>query len=190
MTNYNNVKHLKLNNFSEQLLESLSIFTNKKFNIFVTFQNLNKGFSLTLNNIQATFKKKKLLKLRRESRNKFFKETVHILLITVLKKNSAQLLAEFIASQLRTIKRSNFFLIFIKRFLITLISEKEFSKISGVKIIIKGRFNGAPRARKRIYIAGKIPVLTFDSTISHHQATSYTPNGTFGVKYGFAVINK
>ena len=182
MIRYNNIKHLKLNNFSEQLLESLSIFTNNNFNIFVTFQNLNKGFSLALDNIQANFLKKKLLGLRRESRNKFFKETVNILLITVLKENSAQLLAEYIASQLKTMKKHSFFLIFIKRFLITLISEKNFSKVSGVKIAIKGRFNGAPRARKRIYITGNVPVQTIDSTISHYQATSYTLNGTFGVK--------
>jgi hypothetical protein len=182
MTHYKNIKHIKLNNFSEQLLESLSIFTNKKFNIFITFQNLNKGLSLTLDNTQTLFLKKKLLELRRESRNIFFKETINILIIAVLKKNSAQLLAEFIASQLQTIKKHNFFLIFIKRFLNTLISEKKFSKVSGIKIAIKGRFNGAPRARKRIYVAGKVPIITFDSTISHYQATSYTQNGTFGVK--------
>lgn len=109
MTHYKNIKHIKLNNFSEQLLESLSIFTDKKFNIFITFQNLNKGLSLTLDNTQTLFLKKKLLELRRESRNIFFKETINILIIAVLKKNSAQLLAEFIASQLQTIKKHNFF---------------------------------------------------------------------------------
>jgi plasmid maintenance system killer protein len=182
LKNYKNIKHLKFNNFSEQLLESLSIYTNKKFNIFVTFQNLNKGLSLNLTNFQAKFLKTKLLGLRRESRNQFFKETVNILVISVIRENSAHLLAEFIAYQLSHMKRHSFFLIFVKRFLITLISEKKFSNISGIKFAIKGRFNGVPRARKKIYETGKVPIQTIDSNIDYHQATSYTPNGTFGVK--------
>lgn len=182
MINYKNMKLLKLNHFSEQLLESLSTYTNKKFNLFIIFQNLNKRLSLDLTNIQAKFLKKELLALRRESRNKFFKETVNILVISVIKKNSAQLLAEFIAYQLSINKRHNFFLIFVKRFLITLVSRRNFSNVSGVKFTIKGRFNGVSRARKRIYESGKIPIQTIDSNISYHEATSYTPNGTFGVK--------
>lgn len=182
LKNYKNIKHLKFNNFSEQLLESLSTYVNKKFNISVTFQNLNKGLSLNLTNFQANFLKKKLLGLRRESRNLFFKETVNILVISVIRKNSAQLLAEFIAYQLGNMKRHSFFLIFVKRFIITLISEKKFSNISGTKFAIKGRFNGVPRARKRIYESGKVPTQTINSNIDYHQATAYTPNGTFGVK--------
>jgi ribosomal protein S3 len=180
--NYKNIKHLKFNNFSEQLLESLSIYTNKKFNIFMIFQNVNKGFSLNLTDFQTKFLKKKLLELRRESRHKFFKETINVLVISIIQKNSAQLLAEFIAYKLSNMKRHNFFLIFIKRFLILLISEKRFSSVSGIKFILKGRFNGASRARKRIYIAGKIPIQTIDSNINYQQATAFTSNGTFGVK--------
>jgi hypothetical protein len=182
LKNYKNIKHLRSNSFSEQLLESLSKYVNKKFNIFITFQNVNKGLSLNLTNFQTNFLKKKLLELRRESRNQFFKETVNILVISAIRENSAQLLAEFIAYQLGNIKRHTFFLIFVKRFLITLISEEKFSNISGVKFAIKGRFNGVPRARKRIYEAGKVPIQTIDSNVDYYQATSYTPNGTFGVK--------
>jgi ribosomal protein S3 len=177
-----NYKNIKLNNFSEQLLENLSIYTNRKFNFFLTFQNLNDKLSLKLTNIQAKFLKKEFLALRRESRNKFFNETVNILIISVIKKNSAQLLAELIAYQLSLNKKHNFFLIFVKRFLITLVSEKTFSNVSGVKFTIKGRFNGTPRASKRIYQAGKVSTQMIDLNISYYQAISFTPNGTFGVK--------
>jgi ribosomal protein S3 len=180
--NHQNIKFLKLNHFTEQLLESLSIFTNKKFNFFVTFQNLNEKLSLKLTNIQAKFLKKEFLALRRESRNKFFNETVNILVISVIKKNSAQLLAELITYQLSINKRHNFFLIFVKRFLTTLVLKKNFSNVIGVKFTIKGRFNGAPRARKRIYNVGKIPLQTINSNINYSQLVSFTPNGTFGVK--------
>jgi ribosomal protein S3 len=182
MINYKSLKLLKLNHFLEQLLETLSIYTNRKFNFFLTFQNLNEKLSLKLTSIQAKFLKKEFLALRRESRNKFFNETVNILVISVIKKNSAQLLAELIAYQLSINKRHNFFLIFVKRFLITLVSKKNFSNVSGVKFTIKGRFNGTPRARKRIHKAGKVPTQTLDSNINYYQAISFTPNGTFGVK--------
>lgn len=175
-----NTTHLKSNSFLEQILESLSLYTNKNYNVIITFQNVNE--ELSLNSTKAKFLKKKLLEFRRESRNKFFVETVNILVISAIRKNSAYLLAEFIAQQLSTIKRHNFFLIFVKRFLNTLIAERSFSNISGIKFTIKGRFNGAPRARKRIYESGNIPIETINSNINYHQATSYTPNGTFGVK--------
>ena len=180
--NNKNKKHLIYNNFSEQLLESLSAYTNKKFNIFLTFQNLNKGLSLNLNKTQTKFLKKKSLELRHMSKNKFFKETINILIISLLKKNSAQLLAEYIAQQLKFNKRHNFFLIFIKRVLHPLISKKKLSNISGIKFTIKGRFNGAPRANKKTYEFGVIPLQTIISNIDYYQATSYTKNGTFGVK--------
>ena len=182
LKNYKNIKQLKLNNFSEQLLESLNAYVRNKFDIFVTFQNVNKGLSLNLTDFQANFLKRKLLELRRESRNQFFKETVNILVISVIRKNSAQLLAEFIAHQLATMKRHSFFLIFVKRFLVALISEKKFSNVSGIVLAIKGRFNGVLRARKRIYEAGKVSTQTINSNIDYHQATSYTLNGTFGIK--------
>jgi ribosomal protein S3 len=192
MNTCNNIQHLKINNFSEQLLESLSILTNKKFNIFLTFEYLNKKKrgSLSFDKTQKNLVKKNLLRLQQVSRNRFFKETINIILITILKKNSAQLLAEFISYQLSTLKKHDSFLIFTKRFLISLISEKKISKISGVKIIIRGRFNGTPRARKRIYVAGNAPTQTLNSNISYHQAISYTPNGTFGIKVWICKKNK
>jgi hypothetical protein len=61
---YKNIIHLKSNNFSEQLLESLSIYVNKKFNIFITFQNLNKGLSLNLTNFSSKFSKKKITRIK------------------------------------------------------------------------------------------------------------------------------
>ena len=145
---------------------------------------------MNLTNSQANFLRKKLLGLRRESRNQFFKETVNILVISVIRKNSAQLLAKFIAYQLGNMKRHSFFLIFLKRFIITLISEKKFSNISGVKFAIKGRFNGVPRSTHKFINIGKnIPVLTLNSKIDYGESTAYTSNGTFGVKIWTYVPN-
>jgi small subunit ribosomal protein S3 len=52
-----------------------------------------------------------------------------------------------------------------------------------MKIKIKGRFNGAPRAKHKIIIIGKgVPNLTIDAKIDYSEETAYTINGTFGVK--------
>ena len=180
-TKYQNKKLLKKNNFLEQLLESLSFFTNKKFKIFLTFQNLNKGLSLKLNKNENEDLKKKLFFLRSYLKRQFFKETINILLISIRLKNSAQLLANFIAKQMGILKRHNYFLIFLKRTL-TLFIFSKFSKVDGIKINLKGRFNGAPRARNRIIEIGNVPVQTLNSNIQYYQTISFTPNGTFGVK--------
>jgi len=185
--NYNRSKNLKIYktiNFAEKLLEGLTIFTNKKINIFITFQNINKGLSMKLNLNQFKSLKQMLLQFRRDFRLNFFKETLNILLICINKKNSARLLSEYISYQLNKLtktKQHRFFLIFIKRMLVTL-SKTNFYKINGIKIIIKGRFNGVPRARKHILLIGKVPLQSFDSKIDYYQSTAYTSNGTFGVK--------
>lgn len=178
---YPNEKIAHKNSFLEQLFESLSIFTNKKFNIFVTFQNLNKGLSLKLNKIEKDNLKKKLLLLRKYSRNLFFKEAINILLVSIRVKNSAQLLAEFIAKQMCKMKKHNYFLLFLKRTLTIFLASK-LSKINGIKIGIKGRFNGAPRARNKIILIGNVPIQTLTSNTKYYQTVSFTPNGTFGVK--------
>ena len=65
----------------------------------------------------------------------------------------------------------------------TLFFNKTFSKCKGIKIKVKGRFNGAPRAKdKLINIKNGVPTLTINSKIDYAETTSFSPNGTFGVK--------
>jgi ribosomal protein S3 len=92
------------------------------------------------------------------------------------------LLSHFIATQLKKLKRHNFFLRFIKNTLL-LFNTMTFSKLEGIKIKIKGRFNKAPRARHKIIAIGNdVPVLTLKAKIDYAETTSFTSNGTFGVK--------
>lgn len=181
LKNYITNENLIKNNITEQILESLSLFTNKKFHIFLVFQNINRGISLNLSKEEQNFLKKKFLFLKRYSKNKFFKESLNIIFIITKIKNSAKILAEFLALQISLLKRHNYFLIFLKTLLILFINSK-FSKINGIKIVINGRFNGAPRAKNRLILIGNIPIQTIDNSIDYYQTTSYTRNGTFGIK--------
>ena len=180
---------ISLKEFQEILLENLAKYTKNKVNICVTLQNLNSAKQLSQSQIKdfkSTFRQ-----LRKFVKNSFFKEAINILFISVLKRKSAKLLAEFISdqfrlNQLRTdqiaiSRKDNYFLGFLKQS-IKLLIKSEISGLTGIKIVIKGRFNRAPRARSVIIQFGKFSLQSFNSKIDYFQSTAYTINGTFGVK--------
>lgn len=180
-TKYLNRLNLQKNIFTQQLLESLSLFTGKKFDIHLTSQNLNKGITNKLNKEEQMSLKKKILALKQYSRNPFFKESINTILIMSNLRQSAKIFSNFIAEQLTYLKKHNYFLIFLKRILIIFINFK-FLKMRGIKVVINGRFNGAPRSKTRILLIGSIPIQSINKPINYSQTVSYTKNGTFGVK--------
>jgi len=180
-------KSKSIKGFYEILLESLAAYTENKANISVTMQNLNRCKSHPqIKNLKTIFKQ-----LRRFVRNPFFKEAINILFVNISKRKSAKLLASFISDQFRlnqlrtsqmTISRKdNYFLGFLKQAIMLLI-KSERSCLKGIKIVIKGRFNKAPRAKTNSIFFGKFSLQSFDSKIDYYQSTAYTINGTFGIK--------
>ena len=178
-----------LRKFEDILLESLALYTKKKINIFIKLQNLNNYKQLTysqIKNCKTVFKQ-----LKKFVRNSFFKEALNILFISISKRKSAKLLTEFISYQFKqnqirndqsTISRKdNYFVGFLKQS-IQLLINTEVSRISGAKVVIKGRFNRAPRAKKVIMQFGKFSLQSINSRVDYHHSTAYTINGTFGIK--------
>jgi len=100
---------------------------------------------------------------------------------TYQKKNSAELLGNWITLQLSKLKIHNQFLAFLNVALVLLLNSY-FSNIKGIKILIKGRLNNKPRKQTKIIQAGKISLQTFESVINQSQSTAYTKNGTLGIK--------
>jgi len=90
-------------------------------------------------------------------------------------------LSEYITYQLNLLKKHNYFLTFLKKTLIFMLSAK-ISKIRGLKILISGRLNGVPRSKSVIINAGSISSQTLKSNIDYYHSVSFTPNGTLGVK--------
>lgn len=88
--------------------------------------------------------------------------------------DSAKLLGDFIAEQLRITKRHNFFLSSLNKSLTLIIPQKCFK--------IKGSLNNAARSRNQIMKIGKVPLLTENIKIDYPESTSFTPNGTIGVQ--------
>lgn len=185
----NNTKSLKLIN-SKNLLDyivnniltvDLSLFL-KAQTITIQTQNLNKKFENSLTKPQLIKHKNFLKTFKRFLRNPLFKESLKLLFIAVSEKNSSKLIAEIISNYFsKEKKRHGFGLFFFKKSLSTLINTN-FSKISGIKVVISGRFNSAPRAAKKILRIGKISLQSFNSSTNYHETTSFTNNGTFGIK--------
>ena len=187
--NLNLKQKILLKKFEDILLESLSLYTKKKIHIFLKLQNLNKFKQLSYNqikNCKIVFKQ-----LKKFIKNSFFKEAINILFISISKRKSSKLLAEFISyqfklnqiksDQIAISRKDNYFLGFLKQS-IKLLINTEISRLTGAKITIKGRFNRAPRAKKIIMQFGKFSLQSINSKIDYFQSTAYTINGTFGIK--------
>lgn len=182
-------KTTTLRGLQEVLIESLAAYTKNKVNISLTLQGLNRSKQLSDNQIQNL--KLVFKQLKKFVRNPFFKDAINILFVAVSKRKSAKLLAEFLSNQFRLnqlktdqaaiSRKDNYFLGFIKQTILLLI-KSNVSCLMGMKIVIKGRFNKAPRAKTSIIHFGKFSLQAFNSKIDYYQSTAYTINGTFGVK--------
>lgn len=169
--------------FFKKLFESLTSFTKKKLTFFLVLKELKLNTKqIIINKKIKTAIKKNVASLRKYQTSKFFKQGINILLNCAINKKSSKLLAKFIASQLKNLKRHNFFLRFIRSTL-ELFKTNQFSKFKGIKIEIKGRLNRRPRARNKIIkISNSVSVLTIDSIIDYSEETAFTLNGTIGIK--------
>lgn len=165
-----NKKDSSKKNLLKNIAKSLNKFTSNKLNITLTTQIIN---------ISDT---NKVVKKMLVSFNKFRVSTLKRLYIPLMvQRNSAKLLGTFIAEQLEKTKRHNLFFNSLKESLALLINQ-QYSKIQGVKILIKGRLNNAPRSRNKLITLGKISKITKNIKLDYSESTAFTSNGTLGVK--------
>nr|YP_005090350.1 ribosomal protein S3 [Phaeodactylum tricornutum]ADY18526.1 ribosomal protein S3 [Phaeodactylum tricornutum] len=176
------VREIKMDAFWNCVSKSISFFTNSKLDIFLNLKQLNKPTRIRFTKIQIRILKKIIGQLRKYKHSAFFEEGINLILEYTLNSQPSNLLAEFVANELRKQKRHNFFLGFIKSAL-HLLNNNIFVSQKNIKLMIKGRFNGTPRAKKRVMIIGKgVSVLSIKSNLDYAETVSYTSNGTFGVK--------
>lgn len=171
-----NLVNLKIEGVLSNLFKVLSLFTNNRFNIIINFCCLNKNLSF----LKKTQKKNFIL-LQKFKGTPFLKEGIELLFHSVYNNNSANLLAKFIAIQIKKVKRHKFFLSFLKQTL-TILSNSSFSKVKGIKIMIKGRLNGVPRAKHKIITIGDVPMQSISAIVDHAQITTHNSNGSYGIK--------
>lgn len=163
-------------NIFEQFFKVLSLFTNNRLSIVINFCCINKDL-----NFLKFSQTKKFILLQKFRNSLFLKEGIELLFHVVYNKNSANLLAKFIAFQIKKIKRQKFFFSFIKQAL-TILIDSRFAKVKGVKIIVKGRLNGVPRAKHKIITVGDVPVQSLNKSLDYSQVTTHNSNGSYGIK--------
>lgn len=169
-------KSPKLAGVLENFFKVLSLFTKNRLNISVNFRCVNKDLSF----LKITQRKNFIL-LQKFRNTPFLRDGIELLFHVVCNNTSANLLAKFIASQIRKTKRHKFFLSFLKQSLSTLL-RSSVSKVKGVKIIIKGRLNGVPRAKHKIITMGDVPAQSISEHIDYAQTTVHNSNGSYGIK--------
>ena len=160
----------------EDMFKTLSLFLDNTSKINVDFCCLNKDFSFL-----KTLQTKKFILLQKFRTTPFLKEGLELLFYVICNRNSANLLAKFIAMQIKKIKRQKFFLSFLKQSL-TVMLTSEISTVKGIKIILKGRLNGVPRAKHTILVIGDVPVQSISEKIDYSQTTVHNSNGSYGIK--------
>jgi len=175
-TNESRTINSKINGIFDQVFEVLNLFSNNKLNVALNLCCINKDLYF------LKFSQEKMFMSLQKFRNTpFLKEGIEVLFHVAYNSNSANLLAKFIALQLRKIKRQKFFLSFLKQSL-TVLSNSEPSKIKGVKIVIKGRLNGVPRAKHKIITIGDVPVQSISAKLDYSQTTIHNSNGSYGIQ--------
>ena len=192
--NFNNInKNFKLNNKIKKktivflikniLTPSLHLYIKNK-TINVKAVDINKNFEAEIiKNKQLFFEFKNTQKLVK----KFFKiywqkELIKLLFISCYKSNSSKLIANSISYYIDKQKKKHNYLLFLLKKTFSILIKSKFSNIKGIKIVINGRFNGAPRAKNRVLQLGVIPLQRLNEKVNYFNSTSYTLNGTFGIK--------
>ena len=157
----------------------------KNTKIEVKIQNLNKKFkNKFLKRKKDIWQYKKTIKdlkrfIRRDINNKNY---IKAILIAAYEKNSSKLLAKSIATILEKKNKRQFFFLFLLKTVIENNIKTRYSTVKGVKIVVKGRFNKRPRAKKFLIQTGQISLHSFKSKINYYSDTAFTPYGTFGIK--------
>lgn len=169
---------VKVNGLFKQLFKVINLFTKNKYNIVFNFYCLNKKLDFDQLHLSNN---KNLILLKKFKNTSFFKEGIEILFHVISDSSPAALLSKFIAIQIKTSKRQNFFFTFLKKTLNVLLNSS-FSRISGVKILIKGRINGASKARHKTILIGRLPLQTLNKKIDFAQNFAHNSNGTYGIK--------
>jgi ribosomal protein S3 len=176
-------KFLELNLILENFCIGLKNFLPDKYYIFIIIERQNKKLVIFQKKKLIIKRKHKFINLRKYKDHKFFKQGISLITACVASKNASKLLAEYIVAQIQKLRHHNFFLRFVKSTLNLLSNKIFYSKIKGIKIQIKGRFNNYSRTKiYKVKILSIPPVLTKNVNINFNQKIAYTQSGCFGIK--------
>lgn len=203
---YNRRSKKKISNLPSKISNSSKVLTTYLVNNYIlpglNLYLKNSKIELKIQNLNEKFKNN-FLKRRNDIRNykkniKVFKrftkarhynrefinnrEFIKAILVALYEKDSAKLIAKIVSLNLKNKQTRQFYLFFILKTVIKYGLKSKYSNIKGFKFAVKGRFNKRPRAKKFLMQLGQIKLNSFNSNVSYYEETTYTKNGTFGIK--------
>ena len=174
------LSHINTNLFLLRLNHILNLFLGKNNRIVLCFNCINKDSSYLKN-----LSRNEIKVLKRFNRLPVFKESVELFLYIVSNRRTSGLLATFLSQQFQKTKRQNFFLKFIRQ-VFSVLLRSSFSKYKGIKILVRGRLNGVPRAKHKTISIGDIPVTSIHTNLDYSQTFCHNSNGSYGIKIWMA----
>lgn len=179
-----NLKDVKKNCVVKKMLRPISLLLKQNNKIKAIFTCVDRKAVLSKvsfwgakNSVRHTF---------RFRHAPFYKDGLGLMTGMLTTGSYAATLAKFIAQRVRLYKKQNYFLRYLKQMLGAYFHNSVKSRITGVKVHVKGRINGAPRARRRTIQYGSVPAQTFSSDIDYFCTTSSNKNGSYGIKVWLA----
>lgn len=137
--------------------------------------------------IKRILKVKIMRKLTYLKFNPYFKKCLKFIRAS-FEHNNVKLLSVGIAKAIEKNPKHLRILSFINKLLLVFfknskyISNLSIKKIKGYRIEVRGKFNGKPRAKKKIISKGPMPFSMIDANIKYSYTTAYTKYGNFGIK--------
>lgn len=190
------------NNLCDQLLKELTAYRNTRLKKILKSSSKKTTSEIDSSTAKASSLQKKqnnaippsdgknLTEFSPPVESNMLKKTMEVELFWTKVENpntSAACLAEFIVEQLE--KRVPF-----RRVLKRSIQKAEEASVSGIKVQISGRLNGAEIARSERIHKGQVPLHTLRAKIEYNSRTAKTIYGLLGVKVwvfnGFADLNQ
>lgn len=109
----------------------------------------------------------------------------NILSVLVFSNSGARVLAEYIRLELKSNRNHNAFISFLRLFLsfvLVLVKKRSFCRIIGVRVLLRGRFNGHNRARSKQIRVGIIGLQSTNHFVDYYSIPCFTKYGVFGIK--------
>ena len=174
----NNQNYLNVNDnlFLTNLNQIIKLFFKKNHKFLLCFNCINKDFSYL-----KYVSKNQIKVFKRFNRLPYFKENIELFIYIISNEKTAILFVKFLAQQFQKTKRQNFLLKFVRQVFTSLL-HSSFSKYKGIKIVVNGRLNGAPRSKHKIVSIGDVPVTSIDDKIDYAQTFCHNSNGSLGIK--------
>lgn len=170
---------------NQLICNSLHNFTGNeviKLRIFSNQLKFLPSFRLCLN----LLKEKLYFFQRNKNLKKFYFESLETLYFSLATfgYGNASLVSNLISYMLENMRKHTLITKFLKKLLHLFFTEinPNFLAVSGIRILIKGRFNKRRRTKTIVVQEGQISLQTLSKMIDYHQSQAVTIYGTFGIK--------